>query len=138
MKQTLRSSKSVHFRNLSNNRRELQSVAHESCIERRARQKQRLSDRYRVRETVKTAKTTTTTTTTTWRGAAPQLTGKLELYILDTGRNCTAFPEHQIYLLLIARANNNLCVVSGQKAVSATGNIFSVCFSCHTAPVFVL
>lgn len=39
-------------------------------------------------------------------------------------------PVSVVRLLLIASANNNLCVVSGQKAVSATGNIFSVCFSC--------
>lgn len=40
-------------------------------------------------------------------------------------------PVSVVRLLLIASANNNLCVVSGQKAVSATGNIFSVCFSCR-------
>lgn len=69
-----------------------------------------------------------------WRGAAPQLTGKLELYILaGTARHpSTPLSGASLLnrLLLIASANNNLCVVSGQKAVSATGNIFSVCFSC--------
>lgn len=130
-------------------------VVHESCIERRATETELQRQIYRVRETVKTAETTTTTTPTTttptttttttktWRGAASQLTGKLELYILD--RHWQELPPelfslpcpapsllHRFYLQLIASANNNLCVVSGQKAVSATGNIFNVCFSCLT------
>lgn len=122
-------------------------MAHESCIERRAteteKQRQiergvlRGEDRQQAKPTGESTRrrTTTAAAAMTWQGAATQLTGKLELYILAGTAPppplCSSpLPVSVVRLLLIASANNNLCVVSGQKAVSATGNIFSVCFSC--------